>query len=325
MNTFRESSFTLRKLLAAVFAVVIATSLTACAPHTANDMFSSLKAECGTAKEGKNVAQVTTSKSATSKVPTLNFPIGIDSKSIETKVITAGTGPKITGGQFISFEFAQAVGATGKVSGNSKFDGTDTQSQFLDAGSNLCKAFGGVREGSRVALLIPSSIMSAGEKVQSSGVIVFDIKKVFLPHAVGDEKNNENGLPTVIRATNGQPTLQFATGSAPTELKTVTLVKGWGEKVAADRGQKVMIHYAGWVWNTHVKFDSSWDNKRPVQFDLATGSLIDGMIKGLDGQTVGSQVMLVIPPSLGYKQQEIQNIPANSTLIFVVDILGVTK
>jgi peptidylprolyl isomerase len=86
-----------------------------------------------------------------------------------------------------------------------------------------------------------------------------------------------------------------------------------------------MIHYAGWVWNTHVKFDSSWDNKRPVQFDLATGSLIDGMIKGLDGQKVGSQLLIVIPPSLGYKDQELQNIPANSTLIFVVDILGVTK
>jgi len=315
----------LRKLLAAVFAVVIATSLTACAPRTASDMFTSLKAECGTAKEGKNVAQVTTTQTAGSKVPTLNFPIGIDSKTIETKVITEGKGPKITGGQYINFEFAQAVGATGKVSGNSKFDGTDAQSQFLDAGSNLCKAFGGVREGSRVALLIPSSIMSAGEKVASSGVIVFDIKKVYLPHAVGDEQNNQSGLPTVIRATTGQPTLQFANGSAPKELKVVPLIKGWGEQIASDRGEKVMIHYSGWVWNTHVKFDSSWDNKRPVQFDLATGSLIEGMVKGLNGQTVGSQVLLVIPPSQGYKAQEIQNIPANSTLIFVVDILGVTK
>ncbi|MCX8529163.1 MAG: FKBP-type peptidyl-prolyl cis-trans isomerase [Rhodoluna sp.] len=315
----------MRKLLAAVFAVVIATSLTACAPRTASDMFTSLKAECGTAKEGKNVAQVTTTQTAGSKVPTLNFPIGIDSKTIETKVITEGKGPKITGGQYINFEFAQAVGATGKVSGNSKFDGTDAQSQFLDASSNLCKAFGGVREGSRVALLIPSSIMSAGEKVPSSGVIVFDIKKVYLPHAVGDEQGNQNGLPTVIRATNGQPTVQFANGSAPKELTVVPLIKGWGEQIASDHGEKVMIHYAGWVWNTHVKFDSSWDNKRPVQFDLATRSLIDGMVKGLNGQTVGSQVLLVIPPSLGYKAQELQNIPANSTLIFVVDILGVTK
>lgn len=288
-------------------------------------MFSTLKAECGTAKEGKNVAQVTTSDVSGSKVPTISFPIGIDSKTIETKVITSGSGPKITGGQYINFEFAQAVGSTGKMSGSSKFDGTDIQAQYLDAGSNLCKAFGGVREGSRVALLVPSSIMSAGEKVASSGVIVFDIKKVFLPHAVGDEQNNENGLPTVIRATTGQPTLQFATGNAPTDLKVVPLIKGWGEKVAADKGQKLMIHYSGWVWNTHVKFDSSWDQKKPVQFDFATGSLIDGMVKGLNGQTVGSQVLLVIPPSLGYKSQEQTNIPANSTLIFVVDILGVTK
>ena len=315
----------MRKLLAAVFAVAIATTLTACAPHTSADMFTSLKAECGTAKPGKNVASVTTEDVKGAKVPAIKFPLGIDSTKIETKVISVGKGPKITGNQFISFEFAQANGATGKVSGNSKFDGTDTQSQFLDPGSNLCKAFGGVTEGSRVALLIPSSLMGAGEKNPSSGVIVFDIKKVFLPHAVGDEQNNQNGLPTVIRATTGQPTVQFANGDAPKDLKIVPLIKGWGEEVNADRGQKVMIHYAGWVWNTHVKFDSSWDNKRPVQFDLATGSLIDGMIKGLDGQKVGSQLLIVIPPSLGYKDQELQNIPANSTLIFVVDILGVTK
>lgn len=315
----------MRKLLAAVFAVAIATSVTACAPRTAADMYSSLKAECGTAKPGKNVASVTTEETKGSKVPTIKFPTGIDSTKIETKVISAGKGPKITGGQFISFEFVQAVGKTGKLSGNSKFDGTDTQSQYLDAGSNLCKAFGGVTEGSRVALLIPSSIMSAGEKNPSSGVIIFDVKKVFLPHAVGDEQNNQNGMPTIIRATTGQPTVQFAKGDAPKELKVVPLIKGWGEEVNADRGQKVMIHYAGWVWSTQVKFDSSWDNKRPVQFDLATGSLIDGMVKGLDGQKVGSQVLIVIPPSLGYKDQELQNIPANSTLIFVVDILGVTK
>jgi hypothetical protein len=315
----------LRKVLAAVFAVVIATSLTACAPHKTGDMYSTLKAECGTAKTGTSAEQISIANATGTKVPTISFPIGIDSTKIETKVLSAGKGPKITGGQYISFEFAQANGATGKVSGNSKWDGTDTQSQYLDAGSNLCKAFGGVTEGSKVALLIPSSIMSAGEKVQSSGVIVFDIKKVFLPHAVGDEQNNQSGLPTVIRAATGQPTVQFANGNPPTTLKTATLVKGWGEQVAANRGQKLMIHYVGWVWNTHVKFDSSWDNKRPVQFDFASGSLIDGMVKGLDGQTVGSQVLLVIPPSLGYKNKEMQSIPANSTLIFVVDILGVTK
>jgi peptidylprolyl isomerase len=255
----------------------------------------------------------------------ITFPTGIDATVIETKVITVGKGPKITGSQFVSFEFAQASGATGEMTGNTKFDGTDIQSQYLQADGELCKAFGGVTEGSRVALLIPSAIMNSGEEEASSGVIVFDIKKVYLPRAVGDEQSNQSGLPTIIRATNGMPTIQFTTGAAPTELKVVPLIKGWGEKLVPDSGQKLMIHYAGWVWSSQSKFESSWDNKQPVEFNYATGSLIDGMVQGLKDQTVGSQVMLVIPPALAYKDQASETIPANSTLIFVIDILGVAK
>ncbi len=315
----------MRKLLAAVFAVAIATSLSACAPRTAADMYAGLQAECGEVKTGKNVASVNVKDSKESKVPVITFPTGIDSTVIETKVITAGKGPKITGNQFISFEFAQASGATGETTGNTKFDGSDLQSQYLQPDGGLCKAFGGVTEGSRVALLIPSSIMNSGEEEASSGVIVFDIKKVYLPRAVGDEQSNQNGLPTIIRATNGLPTIQFASGAAPTELRVAPLIKGWGEKLVPDSGQKLMIHYAGWVWNSQTKFESSWDNKQPVEFSYATGSLIEGMVQGLKDQTVGSQVLLVIPPALAYKDQASETIPANSTLIFVIDILGVAK
>jgi peptidylprolyl isomerase len=288
-------------------------------------MYSGLTAECGEVKTGKNVASVKVTNGTDSKVPVITFPTGIDATVIETKVITVGKGPKITGSQFVSFEFAQASGATGEMTGNTKFDGTDIQSQYLQADGELCKAFGGVTEGSRVALLIPSAIMNSGEEEASSGVIVFDIKKVYLPRAVGDEQSNQSGLPTIIRATNGMPTIQFTTGAAPTELKVVPLIKGWGEKLVPDSGQKLMIHYAGWVWSSQSKFESSWDNKQPVEFSYATGSLIDGMVQGLKDQTVGSQVMLVIPPALAYKDQASETIPANSTLIFVIDILGVAK
>lgn len=315
----------MRKLLAAVFAVAIATTLSACAPRTAADMYSGLEAECGTAKLGTNAASISVKDVASSKVPEILFPTGIDSEEIETKVITEGKGPKITGNQFISFEFAQASGSNGKVTGSTKFDGTDVQSQYLEVGGGLCKAFGGVTEGSRVALLIPSALMGGDEEVPSSGVIIFDIKRVYLPHAVGDEQPNQNGLPTIIRATNGLPTIQFATGDAPTELKIAPLVKGWGEKLVPNSGQKVMVHYSGWVWNSQTKFESSWDNKQPAELDFASNSLIEGWIQGLQGQTVGSQVLLVIPPALAYKDQASESIPANSTLIFVIDILGVNK
>lgn len=315
----------MRKFIAAFFALALATTLTGCASHTAADMYNSLQSVCGTYKGGTNVDVVKVKTTADSKIPTIEFPLGIDSKKIETKVLTEGKGPKITGNQNITFDFAQAVGKTGKIAGNSSFTGEDIQTQFLEKGTKLCGALAGVREGSTVAVLIPSNIMSAGEETPSSAVIVFKIKQVFLPTAVGTDRGNANGLPTVIRATNGVPTLQFTAAEAPKELRTHVLIEGWGEEVAANRGQKITVHYAGWVWSNQSRFEASWDNGRPSTFELAKNSLIDGMVQGLDGQKVGSQVMIVIPPSLGYKDVAMQNIPANSTLIFVVDILGVTK
>ena len=69
-----------------------------------------------------------------------------------------------------------------------------------------------------------------------------------------------------------------------------------------------------------LKVNSSWDRGQPSDFSL--DQVVKGWQQGLAGQTVGSQVLLVIPPDLGYGSQKQQSIPANSTLIFVVDILA---
>lgn len=54
---------------------------------------------------------------------------------------------------------------------------------------------------------------------------------------------------------------------------------------------------------------------------MGTGSLIKGWDQALVGQTVGSRLLLVVPPSLGYGDKASGSIPANSTLVFVIDIL----
>jgi peptidylprolyl isomerase len=84
-----------------------------------------------------------------------------------------------------------------------------------------------------------------------------------------------------------------------------------------------MVHYAGYTWADGAKFDSSWDKKTPATFTLTDGSVITGFLDSLVGQKVGSQIVTVIPPSLGYKDQPQGTIPANSTLVFVIDILGI--
>jgi peptidylprolyl isomerase len=105
-------------------------------------------------------------------------------------------------------------------------------------------------------------------------------------------------------------------------LKVAQLVKGAGEPVKD--GDMVTMHYSGFIWADGSKFDSSWDRGEPAQFAVP-GQLIKGFGTGVVGQTVGSRVILVIPPSLGYGSEATGSIPADSTLIFVVDILGTSS
>ena len=79
-------------------------------------------------------------------------------------------------------------------------------------------------------------------------------------------------------------------------------------------------HYTGMLLDGTV-FDSSWDRGSPSTFSLQ--GVIPGWTQGLAGQTVGSQVLLVIPAELGYGEQGSGGtIPPNSPLVFVVDILA---
>nr|WP_246415950.1 FKBP-type peptidyl-prolyl cis-trans isomerase [Nocardioides luti] len=81
----------------------------------------------------------------------------------------------------------------------------------------------------------------------------------------------------------------------------------------------VTANYLGQVYGAKKPFDESY-SKKPVPFSLA--QVVQGWTAGLTGVKVGSRVLLQIPPGLGYGAQEQANIPANSTLYFVVDIIS---
>jgi peptidylprolyl isomerase len=110
---------------------------------------------------------------------------------------------------------------------------------------------------------------------------------------------------------------------APNELRIAQLIKGRGETITS--GDNVTLHYSGFLWDSGSKFDSSWDKGEPVQFEVSPGMLIEGFLSAVVGQEVGSRVVVVIPPALGYGQQASATIPANSTLVFVIDILGTSS
>lgn len=93
-----------------------------------------------------------------------------------------------------------------------------------------------------------------------------------------------------------------------------------GTGAEAKAGQTVTAHYVG-VLADGTKFDSSLDRGQPFSFKLGGGQVISGWDKGIAGMKVGGVRRLVISPELGYGNQPIGSIPANSTLIFEVQLL----
>mmetsp|Transcript_6686 Transcript_6686/g.18888 ORF Transcript_6686/g.18888 Transcript_6686/m.18888 type:complete len:110 (+) Transcript_6686:66-395(+) len=94
-----------------------------------------------------------------------------------------------------------------------------------------------------------------------------------------------------------------------------------GNGATASVGQKVSVHYTGWLTNG-TKFDSSLDRGRPFQFNLGGGEVIQGWDQGVQGMKIGGKRKLTIPPHLGYGASGAGGvIPPNATLVFEVELL----
>ncbi|MBV8091568.1 MAG: FKBP-type peptidyl-prolyl cis-trans isomerase [Alphaproteobacteria bacterium] len=101
-----------------------------------------------------------------------------------------------------------------------------------------------------------------------------------------------------------------------------------GQGATARSGNKVSVHYTGWLSNNGTKgkkFDSSVDRGQPFQFTLGAHQVIAGWDEGVAGMKVGGTRTLIIPPELGYGARGAGGgaIPPNATLIFDVELLQV--
>ena len=123
-------------------------------------------------------------------------------------------------------------------------------------------------------------------------------------------------LPVALAACGGGD--EAPTG--PSNLVAVDLVVGTGSAVAS--GDTVTVHYVGTLTNG-TKFDSSYDCGQPYTFRVGAGQVIAGWDQGLVGMRVGGKRRLTIPPSLGYGNRANGPIPANSTLVFEIDLLSI--
>lgn len=140
----------------------------------------------------------------------------------------------------------------------------------------------------------------------------------------GDEESDGSDGPTkqpkVSGASDEKPEISEASGEPPAELVEKDIKKGDGK--TAKEGDTVKVNYVGKNWSNNEEFDTSW-GKQEFEFELGSGNVIAGWDQGVVGMKEGGRRLLIIPPDLGYGAQGQGNIPANETLIFVVDLVEV--
>jgi FKBP-type peptidyl-prolyl cis-trans isomerase len=265
--------------------------------------------------------------------PKVTIPAQKADGALYTKTLIQGTGAPLTTsetllGNFVLYDWS---GTTHKLLGSTYSSGTPTlfQGQMLPG---LQQALIGQKAGSRVIAVIPpkdafgaTGNSQIGVKGTDTLVFVVDLVQEFGNTAgvAGTQTSNGGGaLPTVTAAAGKAPTVTIPSSTPPKTLQVKTLIKGAGAKVA--KGNYLVVQYTGVNWRTKKVFDSSWSRSAPTAFPIGVGQVIKGWDTGLVGQTVGSRVLLVIPPADGYGKagQPTAGIKGTDTLVFVVDILG---
>jgi peptidylprolyl isomerase len=281
---------------------------------------SSAAAATASAADVAALAKVTV-KGDVGKKPTISVAKGFTVTAPVARLETPGTGAAVKDGQLLGFNLAVVQGSDGSALADTYSASPQYYMNNASSGlpTALLDALKGQKIGARILFANPSQD-SEGKAV--TYVYTFEVASAqnVPARASGTPVAPKAGLPTVKLESNGEPKITIPKGyKAPKDLVAQTLIKGKGEKVKATSA--VAVQYSGWLLNG-TSFDSSWSRGEPIAASLA-GGVIEGWTKGLTGQTVGSQVLLVIPASLAYGSQAQGSIPANSPLIFVVDILAV--
>ena len=300
-------------------------------------------AGCGSSSSSSSAAAAASDsyKSVTvtgtfNKAPKVTIPKETGSGALYTKTVIQGTGATLTAsegmiGNYVAYDWS---GKTSKLLGSSYTQGAPS----IFVGSllpGLETALVGQKLGSRVLAVIPpkdafgtSGNSSEGIGANDTLVFVIDIGSTFATGSVpGTQASNGGGaLPTVTAPAAGStagPTIKIpAKVNPPKTLQVKTLIKGNGEVVK--KGDDIAVQYNGYIWRTGKSFQDSWTSNAPFTTVIGEGQVIPGWDTGLVGQTVGSRVLLVIPPADGYgtSGNSQAGIEPTDTLVFVVDIIS---
>lgn len=241
--------------------------------------------------------------------PTLEYSAPLDVVRPGARTVWSGSGDPVEQGEPVLLHLYAEDGRDRSVIQSTWRQAPAWMTMSEDAlGPNLYETLRGQRAGARLLVLD-----------EDDGVPVVLVVDVLPTQAFGAPVEPVEGLPTVRAGDDGAPRVSVPAGQTPpSDLEVAPLVRGTGPQVRI--GQVLTVRFTAVRWSNGKVFDTTWPHGAPPQtVTIGVGQLIEGWDQGLLEQTVGSRVLLVVPPHLGYGGTS-SNL-AEETLVYVVDIL----
>jgi hypothetical protein len=324
-------------LAAAALVTVLASSLTAC---SGTPGFGGCEPVY---QPGEASELVTATGSGKTSPPKVDFPTPLIAETPQVSVLIEGEGDPTPQGGIVDVRLSVFDGETGTNIGSSY--ASDAGYFRYTAGGDdraLVRAVQCARLGERLVLTATARETLGDDAVddpdtnidpKSTLVLVYDIIATYLGKADGVNQLPQDGMPTVVTAPDGQPGITVPGGDAPTETRVATIKAGGGATV--DDGDTAVLHFSAWSWPAEgdrpADVDSSWARSPIDQVIAEDGSgdgserIAPGVAAKLAGVKVGSQVLVVIPADEAYPDGVPSSIDPDSTLIYVIDVLGIKK
>lgn len=281
--------------------LVLAASLAGCSPMTVPTPLD------GPANQPSQAPVVVSGQAGVA--PDLTYTVPLDVTVPGPRTVWPGTGEPLDEGSPVLVNLYAQDGRDGSVLQNTFADAPAAYEMSAESlGGSLYEALRGNRVGARLLVLD-----------EPDGVPVVLVVDVLPTRASGTEVPVPEGLPAVTRDSEGAPAVSIPQGAEPpADLQVTRVVRGTGDQVEA--GQIVTVEFSVWAWSTGEQVDTTWTPGSPPQSTMiGIGQVVEGWDQGLLEQSVGSQVMLVVPPGLGYA--DTASPLAGETLVYVVDIL----
>ncbi|MFG2122278.1 FKBP-type peptidyl-prolyl cis-trans isomerase [Streptomyces sp. NPDC048710] len=268
--------------------------------------------------------------------PTVAKGPGEPSKNLAVKTVIAGNGRTIAENDFIQANYLGQIWSTAKVFDNS-YDRNRPLVIQLAQGSIIDGwryAIAGKKVGSRIELAVPPELgygksgnPQAGIKGTDTLVFVIDLMDSFNSKSSAHGKpvpQNDAALPKVGTNTDGKaPEITVPKSEPPKKLVSTYVLEGDGDEIKAN--QTILCQFKAVVWDSGKTFQQTYGSGRLSQFSLEQmQQAVKGLAEGLTGKKVGSRVLVVIPPELGYGDNPPSGgvVKKGSTLVFSVDILA---